>query len=170
MTRVLVFGFGILLASAMVTGCSYENTTKLLTPTAPSGSSTGSSSSGATSSPASAFLGAWGSSTIAGLPIGNCSDLKWLITEQSATSVGGTLSATCAGGVTVNATLAGELRSAEVIDLKAKGTILAFGIPCPFDIAGLGARQTNDAMKIDYTGSYCLGAVNGTETLRRRAP
>lgn len=168
---------GILLVSTLGSGCAFENTSQLLTPTAPSGNvgvsgtttppASNSGNSSSTGTAASAFSGTWGSSTIAGLPIGNCADLKWLITEQSATSVAGTVSATCQGGVTVAANLTGQLRSETAIDLTAKGNIFALGIPCPFDLTGVGTRQSNDAMKLDYTGTYCLGNVSGTENLKR---
>jgi hypothetical protein len=155
-------------------GCSFENTSQLLTPTAPSGNGGVSGSTTPTApnnssgtTPASAFAGAWGSSSIAGLPVANCADLKWLITEQSATSLAGTMSATCQGGTTVSANLTGELRSDTVVDLTAKGTIIALGIPCAFDLTGVGTRQTNDSMKLDYTGTHCLGAVSGTQNLNR---
>jgi hypothetical protein len=169
----------VFLASTLVTGCAFENNSKLLTPTAPGGgagvagstTSTGSASSSSTSSssntPASAFSGEWGSSSIAGLPISNCADLKWLITEQSATSLAGTVSATCAGGAKVNANLTGTINSANAMNLTAVGTIVASGIPCEFNLSGEGTRQANDSMKLDVKGSYCLGTVGGTEILRR---
>jgi hypothetical protein len=171
--------FAVVLASTLLAGCAFENSSTLLTPTAPgnagpAGSTTptgsASSSSGSTSStgsPASGFTGAWGSSSIAGLPIGNCADLKWVITEQSATSVAGTVSATCAGGAKVNANLTGTTSGQSVMNLTATGTIVASGIPCVFDFSGVGTRQTNDSMKLDYKGSYCLGSLSGTEMLRR---
>ncbi len=172
----------VVLATTSAAGCAFENTSKLLTPTAPSANvggaagtttSTGSgntsgnsSTSTTTSTPASGFSGAWGSS-IAGLPVGNCADLKWLITEQTATSVGGTVSATCAGGATVSATLVGQLNGTDKVNLTASGTIVALGIPCAFTLTGLGTRQTNDSMKLDYQGTHCLGSISGSETLRR---
>lgn len=164
--------FAICLAATLAAGCSFENTSKLLTPTTPSGSagtagSTSSGSSSSTSTPASAFSGAWGSSSIAGLPIANCTDLKWLITEQSATSLAGTVSATCAGGATVNANLTGTMNGAGAMNLTAVGTFVAAGTPCGFNLSGVGTRQINDTMKLDYQGSYCLGTVSGTDTLRR---
>ena len=168
----------LLLASMLNAGCEFEHTTKLLSPTTPSGdasssgstgsSSTGSSSgSGSSTSAASAFSGAWGSSTIAGLPLGNCADVKWLITTQTASSVSGTVSATCASGVTVAANLTGTMQSQDVIALVATGTLTAMGLPCQFSLNGTGTRQAGDTMKVDYTGSHCLGSVSGTETLRK---
>ena len=159
----------ILIVSTLAAGCGFENTSKLVSPTAPGSASGGSTTSGSTPSPApaSGFGGAWGSSSIAGLPIGSCADVKWLITQQSATSIGGTMSATCAGGATVSATLNGRMSSESTMNLTAAGTILAMGIPCAFNLTGVGTRQANDTMKLDYQGTHCLGNVSGTDTLRR---
>jgi hypothetical protein len=169
---------GLLLASLAMTACSFENTSKLV-PTAPGnvggtpgtsgsgGSSGGSGNAGTSSTPASAFSGAWGSSTIAGLPLGNCSDVKWLITTQTATSVSGTVTANCASGVIVSANLTGTMSGEDTINLVANGTLTAMGIPCQFNLTGTGTRQGNDTMKVDYSGSYCFGTVSGTETLRK---
>jgi hypothetical protein len=171
----------LLLASTLATGCAFEQTSKLLGPTSPSSvsgaagsststGSTGSSSTGSTGSTtaASAFAGAWGSSTIAGLPLGNCSDVKWLITAQTASSVGGTVTANCASGIVVAANLTGTLQSENVIDLTATGTLTALGLPaCTFNLTGTGTRQAGDTMKVDYEGSHCLGTVKGTEMLRK---
>jgi hypothetical protein len=162
----------------LIAGCAFESTSRLLTPAAPTGdvgvagtttppgssSSTGGNSTG---TPASAFSGAWAASSIAGLPIANCADLKWVISEQSATSVAGTVTATCAGGAKVTANLTGTTTGNNTMNLTAIGTIVAAGIPCGFDLSGVGTRQNNDSMKLDYKGSYCLGTVSGTEMLRR---
>ena len=165
----------LLLVSTLATGCAFENA--LTGPTSPSGTggdaastSTGGSSSGtstSTSTPASAFAGAWGSSSIAGLPLGNCSDVKWLITTQTASAVSGTVTATCASGVNVAADLTGTMQSDSVINLVAAGTLTAMGLPCQFTLNGTGTRQAGDTMKVDYNGSHCFGTVNGTETLRK---
>jgi hypothetical protein len=169
----------LLLASTLATGCAFENT--LSGPTSPSGTgdapagsststgstSTASGNSTSTNSPASAFAGAWGSSAIAGLPLGNCADVKWLINAQTASSVSGTVTATCASGVSVAANLTGTMQSGSVIDLVANGTLTAMGLPCQFNLNGTGTRQAGDTMKVDYTGSYCFGTVSGSETLRK---
>jgi hypothetical protein len=161
----------LLLASTLATGCAFEN--KLTGPTSPSGTgdtaggtSTG-ASTGSTTSPASAFAGAWGSSTIAGLPLGNCSDVKWLITTQTASSVSGTVTATCASGINVSANLTGTMQSDSVMNLVTTGTLTAMGLPCQFSLNGTGTRQAGDTMKVDYNGSYCFGTVSGSETLRK---
>jgi len=163
----------LLAASALAAGCGFENTLTAPTPTsqtggvAGSGSTSADNSSNTTVSPASAFAGSWGSSTIAGLPLGNCSDVKWLINDQTASSVAGTVTASCASGVNVAANLTGTMQSENVINLVAIGTITAMSLPCQFNLNGIGTRQAGDTMKVDYNGSYCLGTVNGTETLRK---
>jgi hypothetical protein len=169
------FLLSLLAAATLASGCAFENTSKVFTPTVPSGndgpagSTSGGSSNAGTSgsNAASAFAGSWGSSTIAGLPLGNCSDVKWLITAQTATSVGGTVTANCASGVKVAANLTGTLKSENVIDLVATGTMTAMGLPCQFNLAGTGTRQAGDTMKVNYNGSHCLGTISGTETLRK---
>lgn len=163
--------FGLLLASTLATGCAIENTTTLFTPTAPTGNngvagSTSPAGNGGSTS-TSPFSGSWGSSNIAGLPLGNCSDVKWLITDQTASSVTGSVTANCASGVSVAANLTGTIQSENVINLVATGTLTAMGLPCPFNLNGAGTRQAGDTMKVDYNGSYCLGTVSGTETLRK---
>lgn len=168
----------VMLAATAVAGCAFENSSKLFGPTAPSanegpagttsgGSSNTGSGAGSGSNAASAFAGSWGSSTIAGLPLGNCSDVKWLITAQTATSIGGTVTANCASGVKVAANLTGTLQSDSVINLTATGTMTAMGLPCQFNLTGTGTRQSDDTMKVNYNGSHCLGTISGTETLRK---
>ena len=163
----------LLLAATLATGCAFENK---LTGPSPTGtgatgntSTGGSSSTGSTSttSTVSPFAGAWGSSSIAGLPLGSCSDVKWLITTQTASSVSGTVTATCASGVSVAGNLTGTMQNENVITLLANGTLTAMGLPCQFNLEGTGTRQAGDTMKVDYSGSYCFGTVNGTETLRK---
>ena len=82
-------------------------------------------------------------------------------------SVSGTVTATCASGVNVAANLTGTIQSENVINLTAAGTLTAMGVPCQFSLNGAGTRQAGDTMKVDYNGSYCLGTVSGTETLRK---
>jgi hypothetical protein len=168
---------GLLLVSTLISACAFENKTQVFTPTSPSGvngtgsptstNTTSGSTGGSSSGAASAFGGVWGSSTIAGLPLGNCADVKWLITAQSASSVSGTVTANCASGVTVAANLTGTIQSADVINLAATGTLTAMGLPCQVTLNGTGTRQASDTMKVDYNGSYCFGTVSGSETLRK---
>ena len=116
---------------------------------------------------AAAFSGVWGSSTIAGLPLGTCSDVKWTITTQTATTVAGSVTASCSSGVTVAANLSGTMVNENTMNLTTNGTLTAAGVPCQFNINGTGTRQANDAMKVDYSGTYCFGTVQGSEILHK---
>ena len=87
--------------------------------------------------------------------------MKWLITEQTASSVSGTVTANCASGVNVAANLTGTMQSQDVINLVATGTLTAMGLPCQFNLNGTGTRQAGDTMKVDYNGSYCLERSSG---------
>ena len=180
----------ILLASTIATGCAFENTAKLLTPTAPSGdigapaspaptATTNSGSGGSTGATgpavpatpaASGFSGTWGSPAIAGLPIGNCSDLQWSISSQTENSVSGTVSAVCTGGTTITATITGQMNGSDTVNLTANGSAVALGLTCPFALTGVGTRVTADSMRLDYQGTTCFGRVNGSEMLQRRSP
>jgi hypothetical protein len=63
--------------------------------------------------------------------------------------------------------LTGTLQSESVINLTATGTMTAMGLPCQFNLTGTGTRQSDDTMRVNYSGGYCLGTVSGTETLRK---
>jgi hypothetical protein len=169
----------MLLGSLVASGCNFQNSSNPIVPTGPS--NTGGTGSGGTGSTGggnggntgssndaiSKFSGVWASSSIAGLPLGQCSDVKWTITTQTATTLAGNITATCDGGVTVAAALSGTLRNANVMDITATGSFTAMGVPCAFNLSGTGTRQSDDTMKVDYTGTYCFGNVSGTETLRK---
>lgn len=175
--------FTLILMGALALGaCNFQNSSTPSVPTAPSntggtgtsgtggtGSSGGSNSggTGGSNTAISQFTGVWASNSIAGLPLGKCSDVKWVITAQTETMLAGTITATCDSGVTVSATLTGTLKSANVMDITANGSFTAMGVPCGFNLTGTGTRQSDDSMKIDYSGSYCFGNVSGTETLKK---
>ena len=168
----------LLIASTLAAACSFEQSSKLLTPTAPTGNpgpagtttppANNGSNPSSPNSPASNFSGTWGTSKIPGIPdIGSCSDVKWVITTQSATTVAGTMSANCTGGANVSANLTGEMVGADKLQLTARGTAIALNIPCGFDLTGIAMRQGDDTAKLDYSGTTCLGTVSGTEMLRK---
>ena len=89
---------------------------------------------------------------------------------MSPTEVAGTVSAVCAGSVTITANLAGKLNGSDVVNLTANGQAVALGITCGFTLTAVGTRQTADSMKLDYQGTTCLGPVSGSEILRRNSP
>jgi hypothetical protein len=169
----------ILAASVALSGCQFQNKSNVLLPTAPSSStstssnssSSSSSSSSTTNNAASAAAGTWASPIIAGVPnISNCTNLQWQISNLSATSLAGSVSAVCGGVVNVSADLTGQMSGSDVVNLTASGQAVGLGITCPFSLTGVGHLQGNDAMQLNYQGTTCLGPVSGSQMLQRRAP
>jgi hypothetical protein len=58
----------------------------------------------------------------------------------------------------------------DAVNLTAKGTVVALGLTCGFDLTGVGHRESADAWRLDYQGSTCLGKVSGSELLQRNSP
>ena len=56
------------------------------------------------------------------------------------------------------------------INLTANGSAIAFGLTCKFDLTGVGRRESEDSLRLDYQGATCLGPLKGSELLRRTSP
>ena len=139
------------LAALMTSGCiGYERESTL----------------GPSSTGVAALLGSWTSGNLVPQP-GQCTDFRWDVTEQTGNSARETFSATCAGDLRLNgtaeATLAGSL-----VTWSAQATASVAGVAnCPITLSGTAELQS-DSVRIPYSGTTCLGAVSGVETLRRR--
>ena len=95
-----------------------------------------------------------------------CGDLTWTVTSQDATHMGGNFEATCAGGVRLTGTATGYVDGN--LHFQAVGTATGLGpISCPFMINGTGTPQANSTLRVDYTGTTCVGDIGGTEVLQR---
>jgi hypothetical protein len=113
----------------------------------------------------SALLGNWSSSNL--IPSPNaCTDFKWNVTEQTATTAKGSFSASCTGDLKLSGTAQGTL-SGGGISWTAQGIGTAPGLPsCAISLTGT-AELGLDSIRVPYTGDTCLGKVSGTEILRR---
>jgi hypothetical protein len=94
-----------------------------------------------------------------------CGNFTWSISELTSTSVKGTFSATCAGGVTLNGTAEGTL-SGSILNWKAYGTAKTAIGDCPFTINGT-AVQEGVGIRVNYTANTCVGTFSGSEWLKR---
>jgi hypothetical protein len=113
----------------------------------------------------SALMGAWSSANIIPSPSA-CTNFKWNATEQTTTSAKGSFSATCAGDLNFTGTAEGTL-SGTVISWKANGNATGPGITaCAIALTGTAELGTS-SVRIPYSGTTCLGAVSGVETLRK---
>lgn len=114
-----------------------------------------------------AFMGSWSSSNIIPSP-GACTDFKWDVTEQTATSAKGNFSATCAGELKLTGTAQGSLTSASSLSWSATGNATAPGLTsCAISLTGTAELQV-DSIRVPYSGDTCLGRVNGVESLKKR--
>jgi hypothetical protein len=97
-----------------------------------------------------------------------CRNFQWDVNSQSRTAVSGALSVECADGITLGANATGDLTSANSLALNVGGTANLPGVgACAFTLAGPGTLLDADTLKIDYTGTTCLGPVAGSATLFR---
>jgi hypothetical protein len=124
-----------------------------------------SSVTGPSGSGVSTLLGNWSSSNIIPSP-SSCSDFKWNVTEQTGNTAKGTFSATCANDLKLSGSAEGTLTGSTVA-WSAQGTGTAPGLPsCEIKLTGTAEIQV-DSVRVPYSGTTCLGAVSGTEVLRR---
>ena len=148
----VVMGIGIAVTAAACVQTKYEG------PTSPSDVAkvlaTGSWTSAATAVSSS-------------LNVGSCGNLEWTITSMTDTSASGTFKATCGGGLTLQGSAEGKLNGMTA-DLSASGTVTGAGISCPFSLTGTAVPESLDTIRINYSGTTCLGPVSGSEVLKKR--
>ena len=114
-----------------------------------------------------ALLGNWSSSNIIPSPE-SCTDFKWNVTEQTATSAKGNFSATCAGDLKLAGTAQGAFTTSATIAWSGTANATAPGLTsCSVTLSGTAELQV-DSIRIPYTGDTCLGKVSGVEVLQKR--
>jgi hypothetical protein len=111
------------------------------------------------------LAGTWASSNIIPDP-NSCTDFKWNVTEYTGSTAAGTFSGTCANGLHLEGTARGSL-SGNLVNWTANGTASASNLAsCPFSLTGT-ATLNGDTITVPYSGTTCLGAVSGTEVLKK---
>lgn len=158
----------VLAASSLTAACAFQRgSTSNLTPsavTAATGVATPASST-------PSLLGTWTSQSVAIPSPSSCGNFQWTVTSQTATSLAGNFSAQCAGGVSISGTASGQLANGTTMPMTASGTVSLAGVQgCNFSLSGTGTVENGgNTLRVPYTGSTCLGPVQGTEVLHRRA-
>jgi hypothetical protein len=152
---------GLALAVTACTG--FEHSETIVSPGAPSLPTAPSGAGGLTgtwSSPAPAIPNSW-----------NCGSFQWSVSTQTASSLAGEFYAVCAGVVLVHGNASGQLNGPGTeVALRVSGTAtLQNAVSCPFGLSGTGFIQGRDAIRIVYSGTTCLGPLQGEETLHRPA-
>jgi hypothetical protein len=167
------------LIAGLASACGFDHSRNVLVPTDTSTSTTTTTTSagpqvGTPVMPS--LLGTWKQTSVFGdraltsLPTPNsCSAFQFTMTSQTATAATGSFTAQCPGNLTLTGTISGQLGGA-TIPVVATGLATVPGEPaCPFTLNGTGVPQSATELRIDYTGTTCLGPVSGTATLRQGA-
>jgi hypothetical protein len=160
------------LAAALLAGsmgaaaCGFQQSRNVLSPSSPSASTPTPSTS------SSQYAGVWASQSITVPSPSSCSNFRWNVTNQTTTSMAGTFSATCAGGIYVTGEASGQLVNATTVPITVHGTASLSNVNiCDFSLSGTGTIIDNGtALTIPYNGTACGIPVHGTETLRKNAP
>ena len=158
LSRVAITGF-VILTTVLTAACDFESESSITAPSALPPIMLGRWSTG---DPATVGIGP------AGFPTKNdCTSLEWNVTSQTGTSIAGEFQATCAGGVTLIGTASGTLAN-DVLTWQAAGNATIPDLAsCPFTLNGTARYEGTDAIRVDYTGSTCLGPISGTEILEK---
>ncbi|HMF93792.1 MAG TPA: hypothetical protein VKE96_05840 [Vicinamibacterales bacterium] len=162
-------------SAALASGCGFERSRNVLVPTDVAKSTATTPASAPLGAPAASLSGTWSEPShisahaITSLPAPNsCSAFQFTMTSQSATAASGSFTAQCPGNLTLAGTISGQLGGA-TIPMLITGVATAPGEAsgCPFTLNGTGIMQSPNELRIDYTGTTCLGPVSGSATLRQ---
>ena len=97
----------------------------------------------------------------------SCVDFRWAVTEFTGTSGAGTFRATCLGNVQVSGSARGTL-SGTTVNWSATATGTVPGLPpCAISLTGTATLESNNRIRIPYSGTTCFGPVSGTEIIGR---
>ena len=97
-----------------------------------------------------------------------CTDFKWTVTEQTATSARGSFSATCAGDLKLTGTAEGTLQQPDDHRVESAGQRDRPRTCTSCAIALTGPRNGRDRLdQHPVLRHTCLGKVSGVESIRR---
>lgn len=114
--------------------------------------------------------GDWTSVTADGTSlITSCTNFVWNVTESTPTTGAGFFSARCFDLLDVNGSAKGTL-SGTTATWSASAIANGPGVSdCPITLSGTASLSPDGSqIQIPYTGNTCMGAVTGTEILKRK--
>jgi hypothetical protein len=169
MKRILSSIITIAAVSFFATACGFQQSSTVLAPTAvnPSANNAPTGASGGPSAPS--LVGTWTSSAVPALSSSTtCGQFQYVITTQTATTIAGTFTGVCSGGIALSGNATGLLNGTAVT-LTVNGTATVPGTPaCPVTLAGTGAiEDSGNTLRVPFSGTTCLGPVNGVEVLHK---
>ena len=149
--RFLGCSFAILTAAVTAACIGFEHTSSL---------------TGPTNSGISGLMGNWVSASVVPSP-SSCTDFKWNVTEQTSMTAKGSFSATCPNNLQVTGTAQGTMSGSTIL-WSASGNATGPDLPaCAITLSGT-AEVSGDSIRVPYSGTTCLGPVNGVEIHKRR--
>ena len=100
-------------------------------------------------------------------PDSSCTNFRWEVTEYTGATAKGNYSATCFGNVNIAGSAQGTLSGVNVTwSASATATMPGQTATCAINLSGVATLETNRIV-VPYSGSTCVGPVNGTEILKR---
>jgi hypothetical protein len=145
-----------LVAAVASAGCSPDALLSSVTKPSTTSSQTG----------VQALSGTWASVAPATGVANTCTSFNWNVTNIDGDTGSGSFTAQCFNNMTINGTASGKL-SGDTITWTSTAVGTSPSIDnCPISLAGT-ATLTNDQIRVPFTGTTCLGAVSGTEILRK---
>ena len=168
-----IWSLSILLGlGGLSAGCAFEHTNSLTAPSTGPASTPVATNPSTSAGTSASLVGMWESNALPVLPSpSSCGNFQYQITSQTPTSIAGTFTGVCGGGLTLSGNAAGQLNGTSVpFTITASASMP--GIPnCPISLTGTGAVEDNGrTLRLPYSGTTCLGPVSGTEVLRRPSP
>jgi hypothetical protein len=162
-----------LVAAAVLTaGCGFQHSTSVTAPTAASNSSGAGTSTSTNTSTTPSLVGVWTSAALPELPSPTtCGNFQYQVATQTASTIAGTFTGLCGGGMAMTGTASGQLNGTAVA-ITVSGVASTSVIPsCTFSLSGTGTVEDSGyTLRIPFTGTTCLGPVSGTQVLRRPQP
>ena len=158
----------LLALTVAVAACDFQHKSSL----------TGPSEAPPVAAAAGSMLGVWTAGAAAtsalppGLPVSGsgCSKFEWFVSTQTANSIAGDFTALGLGSFSLSGTARGE-RNGSTVQVTVNGSAVLPGLGnCAFSLSSTGTIESDDALRLPYSGNTCLGAVSGVETLRRSQP
>src|SRR4030095_6462066 len=97
----------------------------------------------------------------------SCGNFQFFVMDQTPTTIAGSFTATCGGGVSIQGSGNGQLNGSNVtVTVNGTGTGSIFPSGCSFTLSGNGTVEDEGyALPLTYSGTTCRAPVRGSTEL-----
>src|SRR5436309_1417651 len=96
--------------TAVSAGCAFEHSTNVLAPGSTAAPAASIAGPGTSTAASASLVGKWESNALPVLPsASSCGNFQYQITNQTSSTIAGTFTAVCGGGLTLSGTATGQL-------------------------------------------------------------